>query len=56
MKKLKKTMLSFLLTLMLVSGITPVSNLTSIPATTVQAAVSKKQTAKFVRGVDGDTA
>lgn len=55
MKKLKKTMLSFLLTLMLVSGITPVSNLTSIPATTVQAAVSKKQTAKFVRGVDGDT-
>lgn len=56
MKKLKKTMLSFLLTLMLVSGITPVSNLTSIPATTVQAAVSKKQAAKFVRGVDGDTA
>ena len=56
MKKLKKTMLSFLLTLMLVSGITPVSNLTSIPATTVQAAVSKKQTTKFVRGVDGDTA
>lgn len=41
---------------MLVSGITPVSNLGGIQATTVEAAVSKKQTAKFVRAVDGDTA
>ena len=38
------------------SGITPISNLSGIPTTTVQAAVSKKQTAKFVREVDGDTA
>ena len=56
MKKLKKTILSLLLALVLVSGMAPVSNLTGIPAITVQAAVSKKQTAKFVRGVDGDTA
>lgn len=41
---------------MLVSGITPVSNLAGIQATTVEAAVSKKQIAKFVRAVDGDTA
>lgn len=56
MKKLKKTILSLLLTLVLVSGIAPVSNLAGIQATTVEAAVSKKQTAKFVRAVDGDTA
>ena len=56
MKKLKQTILSLLLTLVLASGITPISNLAGIPTTTVQAAVSKKQTAKFVRGVDGDTA
>lgn len=56
MKKLKKTIVSLLLTLVMVSGITPVSNLTGTQLITVQAAVSKKQTAKFVRGVDGDTA
>ena len=56
MKKLKKTILSLLLTLVLVNGITPVSNLAGIQATTVEAAVSKKQIAKFVRAVDGDTA
>lgn len=38
MKKLKKTILSLLLTLVLVSGITPVSNLGGIQATTVEAA------------------
>ncbi|MEE1485979.1 MAG: thermonuclease family protein [Anaerobutyricum hallii] len=56
MKKLKKTIVSLLLTLVMVSGITPVSNLTGTQPITVQAVVSKKQTAKFVRGVDGDTA
>lgn len=56
MKKLKKTILSLLLTLVLISGITPFSNLAGIQATTVEAAVSKKQTAKFIRAVDGDTA
>ena len=56
MKKLKKTILSLLLTLVLVSGITPVSNLAGIQATTVEAAISKKQTVKFARAVDGDTA
>lgn len=55
MKKLKKTILSLLLTLVLISGIIPVSNLAGIQATTVEAAVSKKQTVKFVRAVDGDT-
>lgn len=42
MKKLKKMIVSFLLILVMISGITPVSNLTGMQPITVQAAVSKK--------------
>ena len=55
MNKLKKITLSFMLSLMLVTGLIP-ANMTYSTVIPVEAAVSKKQAAKFVRGVDGDTA
>lgn len=55
MKRLRKLTLSILLSLLLVGGILPTNTL-SPAAISVEAAVSKKQTAKFVKAVDGDTA
>ena len=55
MNKLRKVTLSFILSLLLITGVMPAGT-TYSPVVSVEAAVSKKQTAKFVKAVDGDTA
>ena len=55
MNKLRKVTLSFILSLLLIAGVMPAGT-TYSPVVSVEAAVSKKQTAKFVKAVDGDTA
>lgn len=55
MNKLKKITLSFILSLLLITGVLPAGS-TYSSVVSVEAAVSKKQTAKFVKAVDGDTA
>ena len=52
MKKIRKIIFSLIVALLLVGSILPRQD-TVLP---VNAAVSKKQTAKFVKAVDGDTA
>ena len=56
MKKAQKILYSLLVILLLAGGVLPTSNPLMAPTITVEAAVSKKQTAKFVRAIDGDTA
>lgn len=56
MKKPQKILYSLLVILLLAGGVLPTSNPLMAPTITVEAAVSKKQTAKFVRAIDGDTA
>lgn len=55
MNKLRKVTLSFILSLLLITGVMPAGT-TYSPVVSVEAAVPKKQTAKFVKAVDGDTA
>lgn len=55
MNKLRKVTLSFILSLLLITG-SDACGTTYSPVVSVEAAVSKKQTAKFVKAVDGDTA
>ena len=56
MRKAQKIFYSLLVILLLAGGVSPISNPLMAPTITVEAAVSKKQTAKFVRAIDGDTA
>ena len=56
MKKVQKMLCSLMVILLLAGGVIPTNNSVITPAITVEAAVSKKQTAKFVRAIDGDTA
>ena len=56
MRKAQKIFCSLLVILLLAGGVSPISNPLMAPTITVEAAVSKKQTAKFVRAIDGDTA